>query len=1219
MKNLLRFKPAYLSALFLGLLFVAYIVPVLGVTSTPFNEFNATPDSISLNWSNSYMRNITIFANNSNAYNITVLVRNSPTLVTSNYSQQTRYADDSRYNATCFSGSYLSLLVSNRTGSYTNTTNNLTNVSSENFTLALNATCPPGKYYGFVTLNSSNATNANDSLNITATINVPITDQNELNATTGIAHFRGVFNSSGYHSYYLNASNLSNARSISLVLAWNNSSVDLDVFLLNGSYLAKSIGSNTSSETINYTYPSSANLLEIRVAGNTTTAVSYNGTIYFSTLNLTNSTNNYTFPSYQFSELNVTDNRLLNLTIRNDGSLAHTTVQEMKEIYHVHTFNTSSTTNFSVLIPSYATRIRAFVAWTGGSNATLNLFMPNGTLAGTSNGKKANANISNYIQEEYVDTTQIPNASGIWKVGIVNNSGSDNYNITIRFWVNASSWITTNYSTFNFNATGSVNSSQDFYLNFTVPTTAMAGNYSGYAIYKDANGSVQQMRLDTNVTSAVLVVNNTLQSDTLVVKDIIGFNRTGSNEVNLTINNTGNTDIVFGNSTNSTNLSYSSYKILFSFSYPDRINASQSGVLRVNFTVNTDNTSNQAGIYRGWIYLNATEAYPYQGFNLSMHFNLTNYVDANVTSIISGDGNNVMENITRSENMTVYVNLSYPNGTLITDLQLGNFSLWLSERNVSSYRYPTSSSLTKYNLSGISDSNASVYITANARNEINVTVPANLPGGFYMVNVEALANRSGVILTGNTSSSVLLMVNNTGLNLSIVSDGVTGTATSTDIRYLNVSVRNYGPVIAGGNITLIATCGSSGASVGMDSSPVACLPDGFSVSTSSGLFRINVSENGTEFCWYRWRVTPAANKSDTCTFTVNATDSNFGNITGISLTVNTTSSGSGSSGSGGGGSGTTECSVDANCAWNYYCQATVCKALSCASDEEIVNHRCAKKADAVNVTIYPNIVEIMPGETNSTEVTVKNVGSKGSFSAKLAATVDSDINTTSITPSYCSLGINATCVFNVTFNASKTASIGNHTGTFKAYKSDDEGVSNSKTFVVKVAATAERVEFLKALYQTVSDNFTKYVQLFKQINTSGLNLSDGNMSSVSNLIKDINTTLMVINAYIYNNSYDLADPMLLALKSTMNSLEEKTAILKAEYNAKLGESGGTILIWAAVAIAVAAVVGFVIYLFLPPQGYHPARGFKPKSDMRRKVDGMVSRAKKTKTKFKRKR
>ncbi len=1193
MKKRFLGRHAYLAALFLGIALIAYVFPATGVTSTSLGEFNVTPNNITLNWTNSNLMNITITANFSNTYNITVLVRNTTAGITGNYSQHILYANNSRYNASCFPN--LPLLVMNASGAYINTTALLSNTSSpENLALIFNATCPPGRYFGNVTL--SNSTNAAEQANITALIDIPITSQNELNTTTGIAFFNGTFNGSGYHSYYLNMSQIWNAKGISIRLDWGNSSKDLDMFLLNSTnYLARSIGNSSSTELINYTYP--AGVVEIRVAANITSPVTYNGTVYFTTLNITNATANSTLPLLDFGALNVSDSRLLNMTIRNDGNLTLSNIEEIKEIYRESNYTTNATANFSVVVPSYATKIKAFVTWRGSSTATLNLFMPNGTLAGSSSGKRMNANISGFTQEEYVETTQIA-ASGVWKVGVVNISGFDNYTVKFRFWVSPNSWIYSNYTTSSFNITGVENYTKTFPLNFTVPATALGGYYTGYIGY--ANGSAQLTELRMNVTSAVLVVNNTLQSDTIYLRDVIGFNKTEAYEINLTISNTGNTDITFETGSNSSYLSYGSYKIMFSFSYPGTINAGQSGNLRINFTVNTDNTSNQPGVYRGWTYLNATEAYPYQGFNLSMQFNLTNYLNANITNILSLDGNTWMENASGAENMTVYINISYPNGTAVTDLLLGNFSIWLTERNVTEYRYPASSNLTLYNLSGLTELNSTPYSAANGRYEINFTVPANLPGGVYRTNMEARTLKNNITLLG-TDSSVFLTVNSTGLNMTQVTDKNLGTVNEGGSAVtFNMSVRNFGPVTATGNLTM-SSC--SYATVAVSEYGDACR-----ISQSGAAFRINITGNGTEFCWYKWSVTPVSNVSSTqtCTFTINATDPNFGNITGITLTVNDTTTGGG--GGDGGGGGTTSCSTNADCAWNYYCIGTVCKALSCAADEEITNHACVKKEDAITITDYGSLLDILPGSMNSTSVTVKNTGNKGAFTAKLAVITDSSIES-SVTPSSCSLGINATCTFNVTVNSSTSASIGNHTGTFKAYKSDAETVKDEKTFVVRVAATAERIEYLKKLYQNVSENLTKYMQLFVQINSSAawLNMSSGNITPVEAAIKNLNTTLMLVNAYIYNGSYDLADSMLSNIAADMTTMAGLMETLKKEYNAMLASSGGGIFVWVAIGVVIAAVGGFIVYLFLPPSGYSPRHGYTQKSETRKRVSKAMSK------------
>ena len=121
--------------------------------------------------------------------------------------------------------------------------------------------------------------------------------------------------------------------------------------------------------------------------------------------------------------------------------------------------------------------------------------------------------------------------------------------------------------------------------------------------------------------------------------------------LNLTVINNGTQDLTSLTISNSTSLNYGSYYMNFTYDVPTNIPTGESRPMNITVDINTSITNNTAGIYRGWIYLNATESSPYQSFNLSLHVNLTNQLIITISEVTSGinsvwsDPNKNSENI----------------------------------------------------------------------------------------------------------------------------------------------------------------------------------------------------------------------------------------------------------------------------------------------------------------------------------------------------------------------------------------------------------------------------------------------------------------------------------------------------------------------------------------------------------------------------------------------
>ncbi len=1164
---------------------------VLSVNSTT-GEFLLTPDAIYLNWTNNYRANVTVIANSTNTYDIIVGVNNYTTGILGNYSQNS-FTWDSKYYWNVSPGCFYPgdptkdnpLLIQNESGYYTNVSQSLSNGTNTTFTFIHNVICPPGKYYGNVTI--LNVSNSTEYANVTVTIDVPISSSNELNTTTGIATFKGVMPAyaSTYHSYYFNTSSIENKTSLVITLNWTNSSKDIDLFLFDdsGNLIAKSIDSNTNTETVRYNYLPNNKWWEIRVYGNISSQENYVGRLYFMTLNATNSSDSSTLTDVHLGVMNVSESRKIDITLKNDGGIIFENVAENPEIYHLDIFNSIGNDNFTFVVPPYATKIRVSVNWTGDNYYNLTLYRPDGSIAGTSNRKYINSNVSGAEMEEFVETTNI--TKGVWKVEVANNTNSTNqYTVMAKFWVNTNEWLNSTYNTTTFNTTGNDNYTTNYTINITVPETSLSGYYEILVRYTSSNGAVLTLPVDLNVTSATLLVNNTLGSDTITLVDNIGFNRTGENvlQVTVPIANRGNKNLTFDGSLNSSNLSYSGHIINFTYSYPENISSGETKNMTINVSINTNYTGNVPGIYTGWIYLNATEAYPYQGFNLTLRVNLTNYIRLVISSIETTNDDNFKENNTINENATLKLNVFYVNGTEETSetvVNLNNFSFWLTEGNVSSYRIPSSGYLSKYK--------GNINFYTNPYFWVNVTIPSNKPGGYYYLHGSLTFTINGVNLTG-TASKYPLIINDTGLHLTSVDSVDIGNINEGSYFEFDVAVRNYGPLTAD-NAQIQFHKGTCPITISTPSFSGSCTS--VSGGGSNGVWTIDLAGNTSTPCYLTWRLTGNNVSSSTSCSSLNVTVNNansFGNITGISLTVVNLDTTSDSSNTGTSGS---SCTSDANCAENYYCKDGVCTLLTCGENEHIVDHKCVAYVDKIEITEYEELIYIDVGGENSTYVTVKNTGDRR-YDAKITVALDDDIGY-SITPSSCPLTSGAYCVFTVKFNASNKTLLGSHSGTFKAYKLGDDSISNSKNFTVYVLPTESRKLSLKNMFSDLQTQLSEAEEKYLEIKSSGL-VSKANATAVEVLINTSKTLISEINSSINNDDYVSAESKLLDLNITLERIKKKIKELEIE-KIIATKSFYSNIKWILVGvIVIVAVIGIIIYALLPPEGYHVKHGYTPK-------------------------
>ena len=1183
-----KFGVGLLSVIILVNLFLLCSVSVLSINST-FDKFNVTPDSISFNWTNGTI-NITAYVDN-----ITIIVGNSGIYshIRANYSQDdgSLYGTDTYPNLNtsnyvqCFNVSannIMSFIVQNQTGDYVNNvTLNATN--STLFYLTPKIFCPPGRYWGNFTV--YNASNEIDYANINATVNIPISINNTLNETTHSGLFKGKLPQypDTYHSYYFNTS-LGNASGLTIKLnVTYMNDVDLFLFYENGTLISQSINKGSDDEEItDIKLPATNTKWEIRVYGNTSSSQAYYGWMFYTVLNVTNGSGGV-ISSLDLGTLNASNSNSSNFTLENEASLNLTDVNQTIEIYHVDKWpNNSSSYSGSTdianfFVPSFAQKIEVKVEWEfeGGKNITnwtLELRDNNGNLINTSQNKYLNANVTNGTRTEYIMFEGSFNTTneGFWNISVTNHTNDSLpslYNVTAYIWVNASQWLNVTLSdgsgfiNIRFNGTGADNSIYNLTANLTIPNSSILnGTYKGFIQYNNSGGWKLRLPISFNVKAGVLSINNMFNESTYSIRDNIYLNHTRT--ANICINNTGGWKIYFNITNSSDALFYtgnSSYYINFTAQLPQNISAGSSDFINITFTLNTSLTGNNQGSYRGWIFFNtinatsSSQSYPYQIFNLSLEINLSDELTVNITEIT----NSLVDVTENASNVTLKLTVDLLNGTRISGNSGGlyleditNFnssSSNITNINVTTYYKNLTNSITSW------QSGVEPCVTGGDYCFINVTIPNGAVGGTYSVSIPVIWNTSEGFLRGVGANSSFV-VNDNGLNVT----PVTPRSFSVDeerTAYFNASVTNYGPVAANGTIRMQVTAGSNYiSSISSDEYGLNC------ISTKTGAtFTMIITEN--RVCWYKWKIITKNVSADTgITLSVTATGDNAfnNNITGITLNILDVPTTDGT------------------------------------TDSDTITTPTPTYTHTMSITNYEPVIYATLGGTNSTIVVVKHTGNVSSMNVKLNVTGLSNVNTT-VSPGSYALSPRNNGAFNVVFNISNSTTLGNHSGTFKAYESGTSYYA-TKSFTLIVLSTPERESEINVSYENYTTQFENLTAEFERVRATGF-VSEANLTRVGALVNETNSTINDIWAAIDSGDYAAAESLLAGLAAQLNRLRTELSVIQQEEKVAGIEFWGSVYVWLMVGIIIAGAAGLLIYMLLPPgEGYHVGRGYKPKGE-----------------------
>ncbi|QQG39571.1 MAG: hypothetical protein HYS81_04290 [Candidatus Aenigmatarchaeota archaeon] len=1205
-------KLALVAAVILAGLLAASVAEAVVYSLPVPAQFNVTQDTIRLNWTTAdtgrqYEANITIWRNDTAIPALIAAVINNTHTVLRNYTQPGTENDwatgTSGYgSASCGStGAQTPLFVKNGTDVRTNITIPLT-TANENLTVLFSAAraCPPGRYYGL--LNVTNSTNATHYANITVIMDIPIDANNSLStsgATNGVGQFRGKLdiNESEDHRYYFNTSAIVNATSVTVNITWAGHTNDVDLFLFdeNNVFLTGSSGRNLS-ETLTFMYPQAARMFNVRVYGNNTTSqIDYQGPggfLIYGTLNATNASTSATLNRINFTGLAPSERHTVNIVLTNTGSINQTNVTEASELYLMQRFSSNAPTgaqNFTLRVPDFVTKIDARLNWTGGVNYTLRLIKPDGTLVGTSSNKSHLSNKTGSVSEEFVTFT--PSGAtigfdddGTWTVEVANNTaGPVLYNVTAKLFINASAWIMSNYTTRTFNQTGLTNNYGTHQINLTAQNDTLSGEVGGRLRYTSLSGAIHDIPLNSTVVTAELMVNSTYNRSTITITDNIGVNRTGLGSIllNISVNNTGNADLTFDARANSTglNLTSNSSKFLdFSTTDPTgTLSANTGSNLNLTITADTLETLNTEGLYVGWVTLNDTGARPYQTFNLTVRVNLTSEIDVRVRDALHV-GNNEIENVTQTNNITVAAEVFYKNGTEITDMinATGNFTVYIFEGNTST-RYPSSGTLNVTNESITSTDD--VPLLQNGRYEFNATLPPDSarPGGYYSVFVGASDVRLGTTLKGNGTNSTI-RVNNSGLYF-VAIDSTSVTVADNSVAYFNFSVRNLGTFAPGGFINIST---NSNLVITPDAENSTACTDGTKVGNGFRLESVtaanSIDPDGTEVCRLAFKLDPNnVTSSTSATLTISATGeaADYGDLS-ISLTITDADSSSSSS-----SSSSSDSSSD----------TTADEAAAEETAEE----------DVLDIASYPADVEIVQGGNKSVDIGVKNTGDTTQSGVELAVE-GVDASWFGVDPESVDILADETVTFAVSYAIPADAAIGEHAITYKASNADNEG---SVTATLTVQPSNETKAKIEATYAAKLQNITTVETRINDLSKRGYNLTEANAT-----LAELKEKMRLAGEAIASGDYIEAN----ALLAEADELLSKLHLQLAE---AVPASGTSLLLIAGIVVAV-AVGGLVVYMFLPPAKqattvggftYGPPDGGSPLERAKQRLKALVEKIK----------
>jgi len=1215
---------------------------IYAITSYGGN-FTAVNHTVYTNWTHGSF-NLTL-----NVEGLAVNITNTSggTYIVSNYSQASRYSVNDYSNLTssmydlCFGTSdpkTMEFAIHNGSEYRNFTSNSTIDLESgfyEMIYIEPYMACPPGQYVGNITL--KDATNNSENFNISLVIEIPVNPENTYKEADHTAFFRGSYAlNNDTNTYYFWTNQSTNITSVTINLT--NFTNNLDMFLFDNltNNINSSVESALDDESIYYDLPSSMQLWQLRIFGNGST--DYVGNMYFSTLNVTNPFYNQSVSSINLGTILPQGYNYSEYGLMNQDESVLLGVNESIDIYHYRNWENLSGNYNSVLlfVPNFTQKLEVKIQWRTPVNENLtrwnlSLFNSAGALLGNSSSTYLYANKTNATLEESIIYRSF-SGNSFWNITIANitNNTVRNgvYNLTAKLWINESEWKNSSFDQpFTINYTAGVNGTVNVTQNITLPenNSILDGAYRGSVTYSNNSGWQKKIPIDFSVKSGMLVINGTVERATVRVVDNVGFNRNGSQvrQMNISINNTGHLPV---NYTTYQNFSYlrhltnTSAYINYSIdSLPTNLMAGGTNdTIDISIDINTSRTLNAPGIYRGWVLFNATspdnsstESHPHNTFNLTIEVNLTDQVFIEINTISSTNGSIVYGNtVANYTNVTINFTVKLANGSVISQpglIDIGNVSnISIRETNVTTY-YQTLANFTRAHTSG-------VLCPSGGNCFANSTMPPNTKGGMFNLSIDLKWNTShldpnalGFNLTGRGDNNTLV-VNNTGLHLVMYSGSSVTLDEGDEVGYVIVNVTNYGNLKASGRITMsdwtYATIESYASKINGTGSNC------HGTRTSNYFDNTNIAGNGGS-CWFQWKITSGSVDSDaTTTSTVTPNDIHFGTV-GSSLRVNYVAE---SSGNGDGDDTTedTECSANSDCDDDQYCTSSgACADLSCEDTEKIDDHECVPMVFAFSITPEVDEISMMLETSNDTSIIVENTGDYTGVIELIVESDDGNI-TSEHTPDSCRLDEGEDCTFEITFNSTSEADIGDHTMKYNITVVNETDTF-TKSFTLTILPTEEKKE---EITQTYNSYVSTLESLLQQISELELTIDEENMTKVKLIYNQSNETLAAIKAAIDDEDYIEADSLIADLENDIERINAEILKLDTESVVNVQRASADMWFWVSIAVIIIVVAILVLYMLLPVKPLRRAGfssgggGFKPKGKKKQNpISGFMSKFK----------
>ncbi len=1068
--------------------------------SSTSGVFEVKPSYVELNWSYAegefYEANITIYWNSTTSGKVEIL--NTSTELCANYTQ------------ICFSNVLFSFPD--------NVTALLNETNTTTVKIALNTTpLFPGKYCTKLVFMDNSNTSENLTLPVCAEIPFKLNKRSAItsvkyiikpNTTVQDAHVF-YFNTSSVKWLYLK---VNSTAPVMIFIEGNETKAESfysrspELFVKTQDEMEKVIVYANSTQEINYTIFTAISQLAIYSEGKEVNKIS------LGEFNSTRSSANTVF------------------VLNNTGNFTYENITQDTSIFRVQEFRGNSSKIIEFIVSPFASKVEALVKWNG-TEPSVEFVSPSGESYSSATNT---TNYSELFGYENVKLFVLANKAGKWYANIT-LSGSANYTLEIKEFI-SSDWFLTNFSETTINETGSNGSYVWINASLSLPTL-FYGNYTVQAKYSSSSLPIALASFEFTQRSPVIILNNSFYGKSVYLDAILG--RTKLFKLNFSIENSGNENASVKVQVSQPSLSSRSVqtKVYFNGNTVSDTLLLQA-FSKANLTVELNLSSiTMPGIYKGYVLLNLTNTTNFAKLlwiNITLNVSnelITRYARLSKTIIKPG------------ENVTLYFNATYANGTLFNEtMYIENISC------ISLYHKNLSYSTTCLSKSYYSGSNVMQSNPKTALYAFNFTVPQTILGGVYSLKFNYTSADGKLVGEGSQT----ILVEGSALVLNIISspsEMANGTTEEVKIKIDNFGLNNT-PFA----IEIVPD------SVIQSSSFVNA--DGCSYSSASGwVYNFSGFNSGNTSCIITFYVTAVSSAASGKVYFKGYGGKWFRNQVYFALSVivpkitsNTQESNS-----------QTE---------NYETQET--NQTNVSSQEENITKD-------IKILFSPSKLSIAQGEKLKTTLEVKNAGNvKLNISFLIFGIPPSWY---SLLPKFVETEPGEKVKFSVEFRIPKDVKP-EKKHIFFVFKA--EGVEKNTSMILEILPSnetlkklKEEIEKLREEYINISSSFAEMLQKLE---------NKGNFSNVNTLLEKADAKLSEAEKLLKKGSYEEAKRLVEGAKTLLS--EAKGLIGEAEVSKESTKTAASSLpiLWLLLG---AGGIALLIYLLHPPKhGYEPRKGYR---------------------------